>query len=169
MEAEGGIQDVREVPRSVWARSGGKGAFLYLKGVRESGFIGMVVGEIPPGGALNPERHLYEELIYILKGQRATQIRQESQAQRSFEWGEGSFFAPPLNSWHRLYNVGKEPVIFLAVTNAPINMDLFHNLDFVFGDSIVFKDRYNGEENYLKVGECVGRATGEHVVTLSRT
>lgn len=102
MEAEGDIQDVREVPRTDWARSGGKGAFLYLKGVRESGFIGMVVGEIHPGGSLNPERHLYEELIYILKGQRATQIRQESQAQRSFEWGEGSFFAPPLNSWHRL-------------------------------------------------------------------
>lgn len=55
------------------------------------------------------------------------------------------------------------------MTNAPIIMDLFHNLDFVFGDSFVFKDRYNGEEDYFKVGERVGRATGEHVVTLSRT
>ncbi len=164
VEAEGGIEDVKQIDRKAWARTGGKGSFLYLKGVRESGFTGMYVAEIPPGGALDPERHLYEELIYILKGQGATQIWQEGQPKRSFEWGEGSFFAPPLNSWHRLYNGGKEPVIFLGVTNAPIVMDLFHNPEFVFEDSFVFKDRYNGEEDYFKVGERVERGAGEHVV-----
>ena len=117
VEAEGGIEHVQEIERKPWARTGGQGAFIYLKGLKQSGFTGMYVAEIEPGGALNTEKHLYEELIYILKGQGATQIWQEGQPKRSFEWGEGSFFSPPLNAWHRLYNVGKEPVIFLGVTN----------------------------------------------------
>ena len=45
-----------------WVRTGGKGAFIQLKGME--GFTGMYVGEIPAGGAPNRERHLYEELIY---------------------------------------------------------------------------------------------------------
>jgi len=164
VEALGGIEDVKEIERKEWARTGGKGAFICLKGMQEGGFTGMYVMEIPPGGALNPEKHLYEELIYILKGQGATEVWQEGQSKRTFEWGEGSFFSPPLNVWHRLHNVGREPVLFLGVTNAPIVMDLFHNPEFVFGDSFVFKDRYAGEEDYFKVGERIERNAGEHVV-----
>ncbi len=164
VEAEGGIEDVRQVERKPWARTGGRGAFIYLEGVKQSGFTGMYVAEIQSGKALNPEKHLYEELIYILKGQGATEIWQEGEPKRSFEWAEGSFFAPPLNTWHRLYNVGKEPVIFLGVTNAPIVMDLYHSPEFVFGDSFVFKDRYNGEENYFRTENRVERGRGEHLV-----
>ena len=164
VEALGGIEDVKEIERKQWARTGGKGAFINLKGMQEGGFTGMYVMEIPPGQALNPEKHLYEELIYILKGQGATEVWQEGQSKRTFEWGEGSFFSPPLNVWHRLHNGGREPVLFLGVTNAPIVMDLFHNPEFVFGDSFVFKDRYAGEEDYFKVGERIERNAGEHVV-----
>ncbi len=164
VEAEGGIEDVKEIDRKPWARTGGKGAFIYLQGLKQAGFTGMYVAEIEPGGALNPEKHLYEELIYILKGQGATQIWQEGQPKRSFEWTEGSFFSPPLNAWHRLYNGGKEPVIFLGVTNAPIVMDLYHNPEFVFADSFIFKDRYDGEEDYFKTAKRVERGKGEHLV-----
>ncbi len=164
IEAEGGIEDVKNVDRKPWGRTGGKGALIYLKGLKQSGFTGMYVAEIDPGKALNPERHLYEELIYILKGQGATEIWQEGQPKKNFEWGEGSFFAPPLNAWHRLFNVGKESVIFLGVTNAPIVMDLYHNPDFVFGDSFKFTDRYDGEEDYFKTANRVERGKGEHLV-----
>jgi quercetin dioxygenase-like cupin family protein len=150
-----GIEDVKELERKPWARMGGKGAFIHLKGMKEYGICGMYVMEIPPGQSLNPEKHLYEELIYVLRGQGATEIWQEGQAKRSFEWGAGSFFAPPLNAWHRLYNGSREPVIFLAMTTAPIVVDLFHNVDFVFGDSYAFTDRYAGEETYFKVGQPV--------------
>jgi hypothetical protein len=34
---------------------------------------GMYVAEIPPGGALEPERHLYKEIICILDGNVMTQ------------------------------------------------------------------------------------------------
>ena len=40
VEAEGGIEDVKEIERKDWARTGGRGAFIYLKGLKESGFTG---------------------------------------------------------------------------------------------------------------------------------
>ncbi|HET7004622.1 MAG TPA: cupin, partial [Candidatus Binatia bacterium] len=67
-----GVEDVRQLALKPWPRTGGKGAFIDLKGME--GFTGMYVGEIPPGGALNPENHLYEELIYIIQGIGATEI-----------------------------------------------------------------------------------------------
>ena len=52
-----GVEDIKGVSRQPWPRTEGKGAFIQLKGME--GFTGMYVGEIPPRGALNPERHLY--------------------------------------------------------------------------------------------------------------
>ena len=158
------VEDVKQIERKPWARTGGKAAFIYLKGTKEGSFSGMYVMEIPPGKPLNPEKHLYEELIYILKGQGATEIWQEGQPKRTFEWGEGSLFSPPLNAWHRLYNVGRQPVLFLAVTTAPVVMNLFHNSEFVFEDNTIFKDRYDGEEGYFKVREKIDRGKTEHLV-----
>ena len=61
-----GVEDVRELPLSPWRRTGGKGSFIHLYGME--GSSGMYVGEIPPGGALHPEKHMYEEVIVILEG-----------------------------------------------------------------------------------------------------
>jgi mannose-6-phosphate isomerase-like protein (cupin superfamily) len=163
VEAVGGVEDVKALDRKPWARTGGKGTFIYLEGMK-GGVTGMYVMEIRPGKALEPEKHMYEELIYILTGQGATEIWHEGQDKRTFEWGEGSLFSPPLNTWHRLYNGGREPVLFLGVTNAPIVMDLFHNTDFVFGDTFIFRDRYSGEEDYFKVREKIDRGSKVHKV-----
>lgn len=145
-----GIEDVRQVKLAPWRRMGGKGAFLCLYGME--GITGMYVAEIPPGGALEPEKHLYEEVICILAGQGATEVWQERGGKRVFEWRPWSLFAPPLNAWHRLINGGREPAKFLAVTNAPLVMDIHHNVEFVFGCPFLFSDRYVGEENYFDVG-----------------
>jgi len=112
------VEDVRELKLAPWPRTGGKGAFVHLYGME--GQTGMYVAEIAPGGALNPERHLYEEMVCILTGHGATEIWQEGGPKRLFEWGPFSLFAPPLNSWHRLVNGGREPVRLMAVTTAPI-------------------------------------------------
>jgi quercetin dioxygenase-like cupin family protein len=164
VEAVAGIEDLSRVDRRTWARMGGKGAFIYLKGMQETGLTGMYVMEISPQSRLEPEKHLYEELIYILDGQGATDIWQEGKPKRTFEWGKGSLFAPPLNTMHRLYNVSSQPVLFVAVTTAPLVMDFFHSPEFVFGDSFVFEDRYNGEEDYFKLDRQIERNPGEHVV-----
>ena len=117
-----GLEDVREVKLAPWARMGGKGAVIYLYG--SEAFSGMYVAEIPPGGSLAPERHIYDEIIYIVEGIGATEVWQEGGKKHLFEWKKGSLFSPPLNSWHRLFNGGREPVRFLAVTRPPIVIQL---------------------------------------------
>jgi oxalate decarboxylase/phosphoglucose isomerase-like protein (cupin superfamily) len=70
-----------------------------------------------------------------------------------FEWGAWSLFAPPLNTWHRLINGGRQPVKFLAVTNAPLIMDVIHNEEFVFDCPYNFSDRYSGAEDFFNMGQ----------------
>jgi oxalate decarboxylase/phosphoglucose isomerase-like protein (cupin superfamily) len=144
-----GIEDVTRLPRQPWKRTGGSGAYIELKGME--GFTGMYVCEIPPGGALKYESHLYEELIYILHGVGATEIFLEGDPRRKldFEWQQGSLFAIPLNTRHRLINGSKEPVIFLAVTSAPLMIDLLHNIPFILGCDYKFADRFDGEADYF--------------------
>ncbi|MFC2060227.1 cupin domain-containing protein [Chloroflexota bacterium] len=146
-----GVEDVNQVPRAFWPYLGCPTAFIHLDGME--GWTGMYVAEIPPGGSLNPEKHLYEEEIYVLQGRGLTEVglREKKQV---FEWKEGSLFSPPLNTWHRLVNGTREPVIFLAITNAPLAMDMFHNPDFIFNCDYEFKDRYAEEEGYFS-GEGV--------------
>lgn len=146
-----GVEDVREVEMGFWPRIGGQATFVNLYGME--GVTGMYLAEIPAGGALKPEKHFYEEVICILAGQGATEVWQEGSRKQMFEWGPWSLFAPPLNSWHRLINGGREPVKFLAVTNAPLVMDVFHNDDFVFNCPYVFSDRFSGAEGFFKVGQ----------------
>lgn len=159
-----GVTDVRALELGPWERLGGRGAFIQLEGME--GLTGMYVGEIPPGGQLNPERHLYEELIFVLSGRGATVVwngpRKGPEGPHSFfEWQAGALFAPPLNTWHRLHNAsGKEAVRFLAVTNAPLILDVFHSPDFVFNCDYTFSDRYAGEDAYFKVGERKRRPDG---------
>ena len=85
-----GVENVTELPRKPWVRTGGQGAYIQLKGME--GFTGMYVGEIPAGGALNIERHLYEKIIYILHGFGATEVwsGDDEKKKIQFEWQQGS-------------------------------------------------------------------------------
>ena len=49
-------------------------------------------------------------------------------------------------------NTGSRPARFLAITNAPVVIDLFHNTDFVFNNDYVFRDRYNGDPSFFRAG-----------------
>jgi len=142
------IEDVTDLALRPWKRLGGNGTYIQLKG--GGGITGMYVVEIPAGGALNPERHIYDKLIYILKGRGGTEVWQEGGKKQFFEWAEGSIFAPPLNTWHRLVNGAREPAMALVITTAPMILDLFRDPDFVFNNDYLFKSRYHGEEDYFK-------------------
>ena len=156
-----GVEDVREVEMDYWPRLGGRAAFVNLYGME--GVTGMYVAEIPAGGALEPEKHFYEKVICILNGQGATEVWQEGGRKQMFEWGPWSLFAPPLNAWHRLINGGRQPVKFLAVTNAPLVMDVFHNEDFVFNCPYTFSDRYSGADGFFNVGQKRYESGMQHI------
>jgi gentisate 1,2-dioxygenase len=108
------------------------------------------VCEIPPGKALTPERSVFEELIYVVSGRGATSIGWADGKKQTFEWQAGSLFSPPLNTWRQHFNgSGTEPARFIAVTTAPIVMNLFHNLDFIFKNPFEFRDRYTEADDYF--------------------
>jgi quercetin dioxygenase-like cupin family protein len=156
-----GVRDIRELPLGSWKRLGCKGAYIQMKGLE--GITGMYVGEIAPGAELGPEKHLYEEVIYIVSGQGKTEIKQQGQSTQALEWQEGSLFSPPLNAWHRLTNSGNEPAFFAAVTTAPMVFDHFHNEGFVFNCDYSFPDRYAAQADYFTPGKQRYLAGNNHL------
>ena len=62
-----GVEDIAELPFAPWARLGAEACFVQLRGMIEEG-SGVFVARIPPGQALEPERHLYLKAIFIIEG-----------------------------------------------------------------------------------------------------
>jgi mannose-6-phosphate isomerase-like protein (cupin superfamily) len=143
-----GVQDLRTIEVKPWARRGVLGTFINLDGT--GGTNDAYVLEIPPGKATEPQQQLYEEMVYILEGNGSTQVWYDEDKKISFEWKKGSLFAIPVNAKHRHFNGrGDVPARYLAVTNAPVVINLFHNLDFVFNTPFKFDDRFAGQDNYF--------------------
>jgi oxalate decarboxylase/phosphoglucose isomerase-like protein (cupin superfamily) len=142
------IEDINAVELHPWARMGGRGVYLNLEG--SEGVNDCYICEIAPGKSLEPQKHLFEELVYVVSGHGATTVWQDNGKKQTFEWGECSLFSPPLNTWYQHFNgQGDKPVRLLAMTNAPTVLNLFHNIDFVFQCSFPFTDRYGGEEEFF--------------------
>ena len=79
MESEGipiyrdiGVSKVQNLPLAPWKRLGGKGSFIQLHGTE--GKWGSYVVEVPGAGALNPEKHLYEEIYLVVEGRGTTEV-----------------------------------------------------------------------------------------------
>jgi len=76
-----GIYDVRQLALGPWKRMGGKGAYLELDGLQNRSALYVV--EIPPHGALNPEKHMYEEVCYVVEGRGSTEVWRDGNAEKS--------------------------------------------------------------------------------------
>ncbi len=150
------IEDLRALEVKPWPRMGALGAYVLLEGTEERDDA--YVLEIPPGQSTKPERHLYEELIFVLNGRGATTVWVEGGKKQTLEWHAGALFSPPLNAWHQHFNgSGSEPARFVAVTTAPVMINLLRDPDFVFDNNHVFRDRYVGEESYFNgAGRFIG-------------
>jgi oxalate decarboxylase/phosphoglucose isomerase-like protein (cupin superfamily) len=142
------VPNLHTVELKPWARRGGRGVFLNHDASRTSNDC--YVCEIPPGRELAPQRQLYEEMILILDGRGSTSVWNDAGRKITFEWKAGSMFAIPLNAWHQHFNgSGVEPARYVAVTNAPVIINAFGDLDFVFNTRRDFTDRFNGEPDYF--------------------
>ncbi|TMB66851.1 MAG: cupin domain-containing protein [Deltaproteobacteria bacterium] len=112
------VEDLVSIPVASWKRTGILGSFINLVGSGRS--CGAYVCEIPPGSQSQPQRYLFEQLIYVLKGRGATTVWNEGRKKQTFEWQEGSLFSPPLNAWHQHFNVqGDDTARYVALTDAP--------------------------------------------------
>ena len=64
--------DLFAVETADWPRYGAKGGAVHMKG--RGDFASMFVLEIAPGKSTVPQRHLYEDVYYVLEGQGSTQL-----------------------------------------------------------------------------------------------
>jgi len=152
------VQDIKTVEVAPWDLKGGLASFVQLDGT--GGINDAYVCEIPAGEKLKPQKHMYEEMVYIAKGHGATSVWQKEGKKHTFEWGPGSLFAIPMNARYQHFNgSGSEPARYFAVTNASFMMNLFHSLDFIFGDEFSFTDRFdsNTDDFFSGKGTLYGR------------
>ena len=147
-----GVRKVQDLPLKPWKRMGGNATFIQLFGTE--GLWGTYIIEVPAAGALNPERHLYEEVFFVVEGRGSTEVWQEDGSKKqTFEWQAGSLFTVPMNTWHRLVNAASSPALILGGTTAPNTMNLFNNPDFVFNCDYPFTDRYDGSDDFYRYKE----------------
>lgn len=152
-----------EVETAAWARMGGqaRGAYVHVKG--RGDFVNAYVCELPPGGQTDPQRHLFEEVVYVLGGRGSTTIRTEAGERHSFEWGTGSLFALPLNTRYQHFNTsGRDPARFAAVTSLPLVLNGVHNEGFVFDNPFSFAERHGEARFFRGEGEFLPVRPGRH-------
>ena len=142
------VPSLHTVELKPWARRGGKGVFINHEASRTSNDC--YVCEIAPGQKLAPQRQLFEEMILVLDGRGSTSVWNDAGNRITFEWKAGALFAIPLNTWHQHFNgSGANPARYVAVTNAPVIINAFSDLDFVFNTEYDFKGRFDGEPEYF--------------------
>lgn len=142
------VDDLKTVEVVPWPRLGAKGAYIQLTGAEDTDSA--FVLEIAAGKSTAVDKHLYEEVFFVLGGRGSCDVWNQAGARRTFEWQVGSVFAIPLNTSHRLHNgSGREPVRLLGVTSAPLMINLLRNLDFIFNCPYDFTDRFAGQDDYF--------------------
>jgi uncharacterized RmlC-like cupin family protein len=148
--------DLLKVQTAHWPRMGVEGGIVHLKG--RGDFVSVFVLDLAPGAKTEPQKHLFEEVVYVLSGHGSTVIETSDGHKHSFEWGPKSLFALPLNCRYQHFNSsGRERARLSSTNSLPTMLNLFHNEAFVFDNSFQFVDRqgapgfFAGEGNFIPV------------------
>jgi mannose-6-phosphate isomerase-like protein (cupin superfamily) len=154
--------DLLQVPTSRWDRCDVPAAAVHLKG--RGDFLNMFVFDIPASGATSPQRHLYEEVFYVLDGRGSATIEAAGGRKHSFEWGPRSLFAIPLNARYRLFNgSGSGSARLVSTTNLPAVLNMFHDERFVFANPWDFEDRVGASRYFSGEGDFIPIRPGNHL------
>lgn len=160
MESEGipifrglGVRRAQDLPLGDWKRTGGRGTYIQLHGTE--GKWGAYLIEVPAAGALNPEKHLYEEIFFVLEGRGSTEVWHEDGTRHVFEWQKGSLFSIPVNAMHRIVNATNAPAMLLAGTTAPNLIDLVGNTNFIFDCPYSFTDRFSPDADFYRPSDDI--------------
>jgi mannose-6-phosphate isomerase-like protein (cupin superfamily) len=150
-----GINKVQNLPIKPWRRKGGRGSFIQLYGTE--GKWGCYIVEVPGSGALNPEKHIYEEIFFVVEGRGSTEVWLDGDEGRKnvFEWQKGSLFSIPVNAMYRIVNATSSPALLLGGTTAPNLMNLINNVDMIFNTPYQFSDRFSGADDFYKPNDNI--------------
>ncbi len=144
--------DLIKVATAPWPRFGVEGAIVNLKG--RGDFVSIFVLDLAPGATTAPQRHLYEEVVYVLSGFGSTTVEFSDGRTHAFEWGPKSLFALPLNARYQHFNTsGKERARLASTNNLAMMLNLFHNEAFVFDNDYEFPERQGAQKSFSGEGE----------------
>ena len=154
--------DLLKVETKPWAAMGCNGAVVHLEG--RGDFISIFVIDLLPGGNTSPQKHLYEEVIYVLDGRGSTTIETRDGTSHSFEWGPKSLFALPLNAKYQHFNgSGQERARMASTNDLCLVLNLFHNEDFVFSNPYHFAERDGRADYFSGEGDFIPKMPGRHM------
>lgn len=141
-----------ELETAVWDRYDARGCFAHTHG--RGDFMANYVLEVPEGAKTRPVKHIYEAFFYILSGYGSTTVTSPDGTARTFEWGPKALFTVPLNCEYQIFNGSGQEAARLSVTNdAPLTINLYHNVDFVFDNPFVFPERMGDDRHFEGEGE----------------
>ncbi len=154
--------DLLSVPTARWDRLGADAAIVHLAGRGDN--VNIVVTELGPAASTEPQRHLYEEVVYVLAGRGATTVLGPHGREHTFEWGPRSLFGLPLNASYRHFNSsGTSAARLASVTSLPLVMKVFHDERFVFGSDWEFPERFGEDRRFAGEGDFVHVVPGRHL------
>jgi oxalate decarboxylase/phosphoglucose isomerase-like protein (cupin superfamily) len=142
------IQDLMKAKVGPWKRYGANGAYVYLDGA--GGVTTGFVLEIAPGQKTTPVRHMFESRVVVLAGDGEAHFWQDGGKKVTARYQAGTLFPFPLNVWYEIVNTGKEPARMYGVGWAPMAIDFYRDLDFVFNNKHSFTDRFDGRLDFFK-------------------
>ena len=149
-----------------WDRYDARGCFAHTHG--RGDFMSNYVVELIPGAKTAPVKHLYEAFFYVLDGYGSTTVWLPGGVTRTFEWGPKALFAIPLNCRYQFFNGSGQQRARLSCTSpAPLTLNLYHNVGFVFDNPAEFPERVGAEKHFDGEGQHTAYNRGSNVATLN--
>jgi len=154
--------DLTRVPTGAWPRFGVEGGIVHLKG--RGDFVSIFVLDLAPSAKTDPQRHMFEEVVYVLSGYGSTTVETSDGRKHSFEWGPKSLFALPLNSRYQHFNSsGRERARLASTNNLCLMLNLFHNEQFVFQNTYEFPERQGAQRFFSGEGDFIPVRPGRNM------
>jgi mannose-6-phosphate isomerase-like protein (cupin superfamily) len=154
--------DLASVGTGPWPRMGVDGAFVHVHS--RGDLCSTYLLDLPPGGATDQVRHMYEAVYFVIDGQGSTVLETPEGGQLSFEWGKASLFALPMNAPYRLFNSsGRERARVAVVSNLPMVMKQFRDEKYVFHTDRNFPERWTDQRFYRGEGVFIPTREMRHM------
>ncbi len=144
--------DLLSLETKAWDRFDARGCFAHTHG--RGDFCANYVLEVEAGRKTRPIKHLYEAFFYVLSGFGSTVVTLPDGARQTFEWGPKALFSIPLNCEYQIFNTSGREAARLSCTNdAPLAINHYHNLDFIFANPCTFPDRIGKPNQFQGEGD----------------
>ncbi len=137
--------DLKTIETAPWPRLGSDGAIVHLKG--QGDFVAIFLIDLAPGGQGTPQRHLIEEVVYVISGHGYSLLWYDGDEDFvRVDWEHGVVFAPPDMMFHQHFNTAPHPSRYLAAALGSLRYPLTADKRNLFGAGVDADVRKGGRQ-----------------------